>query len=185
MKDHLYESRGVLWLDALVRDIGYTLRGIRRSPGFAALAVGTLALGIGANTAIFSVVHAVLLRPLPYEGADRIVRIYEEAPGAADDGMRPMGLTKFELGVLRSSSWTLSHAGIYLPSTMTLSGRGEAVRMTGIQMSPALMAMLGVNPAIGRLFGAHEDAPMDRVVILSHQVGISASPRTPASSGDG
>ena len=83
--------------------------------------------------------------------------------------MRPMGLTKFELGVLRSSSWTLSHAGIYLPSTMTLSGRGEAVRMTGIQMSPALMAMLGVNPAIGRLFGAHEDAPMDRVVILSHQ----------------
>ena len=55
----------------------------------------------------------MLLRPLPYEGADRIVRIYEDAPGAPDDGMRPMGLTKVELGVLRSSSWTLSHAGIY------------------------------------------------------------------------
>ena len=145
------------------------LRGVYRNPGFAALAILTLALGIGVNTAVFSVVHAVLLRPLPYKGADRIVRIYEDAPGAPDRGMRPVGFTKVELEFLRRSSWALTHAGIYLPSTMTLSGGGGAVRLNGMQISPALIAMLDVRPAIGRIFGPHEDAPMDRVVILSHR----------------
>jgi putative ABC transport system permease protein len=167
VQEQFYESRRILWLDAMWRDGGDTLRGIRRNPGFAGLVIMTLAFGIGANTAIFSVIHAVLLRPFPYDGADRIVRIYEDAPGAPDGGMRPIGLTKDELDTLRSSSRTLSHAGIYLPSTMTLSGSGEAARLTGMQISPALIAMFRVRPAIGRLFGPREDAPMDRVVILS------------------
>ena len=111
VQEQFYESRRILWLDALWRDGRDTLRGVRRHPGFAGLVIMTLALGIGANTAIFSVIHAVLLRPFPYDGADRIVRIYEDAPGAPDGGMRPIGLTKAELDALRSSSWTLSHAG--------------------------------------------------------------------------
>ncbi|HEY7055483.1 MAG TPA: ABC transporter permease [Vicinamibacterales bacterium] len=166
-QEHFYESRRILWVDALLRDVRHTMRGAQRNPGFAVLAILTLALGIGANTAIFSVVRAVLLRPPPYAGADRIVRIYEEAPGAPD-GMRPLGLTKDELDLLGKSSWTLTHVGIYLPSTMTLSGGGEAVRMTGMQISPELVAMLGVGPALGRIFGPHEDAPMDRLVVLSY-----------------
>ena len=147
VQEQFYESRHILWIDALRRDGRDTLRGVRQNPGFAGLVILTLALGIGANAAIFSVIHAVLLRPFPYDGADRIVRIYEDAPGGPDGGMRPIGLTRTELETLRSASWTLSHAGIYLPSTTTLSGRGEAARLTGTQISPALIAMLGVRPA--------------------------------------
>lgn len=153
--------------DTIWQDLRYAARSLRRTPGFTIAAVVTLALGIGANTAIFSVLHAVVLRPLPYQGANRIVRIYEDAPGAPDSGMRPLGFTRTELELLRRSSFTLTHAGIYLPSTMTLSGSGEAVRLTGMQISPALMSILGVKPAIGRIFEMHEDAPLDRVVILS------------------
>ena len=71
-----------MWLDDLRRDLSYSLRTLRRAPGFTAVVVATLALGIGANTAIFSVVHAVLLRPLPYKDSNQLVRVYENVPGS-------------------------------------------------------------------------------------------------------
>jgi MacB-like periplasmic core domain len=165
-REQFYESRRFIWLDDLGRDVRYALRSLGRNPGFAAIAVITLALGIGANTAIFSVLNAVILRSLPYQDSDRFVRISEEVAGG---DVRPLGLTKLELEMLKASTWTLSHAGVYLPASFTFTTPEQAVRINGIQVSPAIMSMLGVRPLLGRLFEPREDAPIDRVVILSHR----------------
>src|SRR5688572_11599793 len=76
-KEHQRDARSFVWLEDVRQDVRHTLRGLRRTPGFATVAILTLALGIGANTAIFSVINALLLRPLPYDGSDRLVRIAE------------------------------------------------------------------------------------------------------------
>jgi putative ABC transport system permease protein len=167
-RERFYQSRRIMWLDDLRRDVRYALRSLARTPGFTAIAVITLALGIGVNSAIFSVVNAVVLRSMPYKDTARFVRISEEMPAAQGGDIRPVGMTRSELEMLRASSWTLSHAGVYLPATFTLSGRERAVRLNGMQVSPAIMDMLGVKPLFGRIFERREDAPLDRVVILSH-----------------
>src|SRR2546423_1883493 len=80
-KDEVRDARGITWADDFARDIRFSLRALRRTPAFTALALLTFALGIGANTAIFSVVNAVLLRPLPYANPDRLVRVFESLKG--------------------------------------------------------------------------------------------------------
>jgi hypothetical protein len=80
--DRHRDARSLRWLDDAWRDLWYALRAFRREPGFAAVVVVTLALGIGANTAIFSVVHSVLIRPLPYRDSARLARVWENVPGA-------------------------------------------------------------------------------------------------------
>jgi hypothetical protein len=110
-----------IW-ESCVQDATYTIRMVRRSPGFAAVAVVTLALGIGANTAIFSVVNAVLLRPLPYPESEGIVRIFENVmpPGGAGGAPRRMSaLTVSELETFRSHSTTVSGLGVSIPTIRT------------------------------------------------------------------
>jgi predicted permease len=160
------------WLESVGGDLGYALRSFRRTPGFAAVAMATLALGIGANTAIFSVVNAVLLRPLPFPDSDRLVRIVENIPatdGSSVPQPRAIGVTLSDLASFRAQATTLSHVGIYVPSTMMLTGRGEPVRVEASRLSPAVLAMLGVRPAMGRIFEPAEENPgADAVVVLSH-----------------
>jgi putative ABC transport system permease protein len=147
----------------LARDARYAMRLLGRSPGFAATALVTLALGIGANTAIFSVLNAVLLRPLPYAEAERLVTIGERGPtGSAGN----VGYTTFldwrdrshafeEMAVIRS----------WMPTLVT---NGEPERISGMRVSSAFFHMLGVKPAVGRDFTAAEDTPDGwRVVIVS------------------
>jgi putative ABC transport system permease protein len=160
-----------IW-ESFVQDATYTIRMVRRSPGFAAVAVLTLALGIGANTAIFSVVNAVLLRPLPYPESEGIVRIFENVmpPGGAGGAPRRMAaLTVSELESFRSHSKTVSGLGVSIPTIRTLTGGSEAARLVGTRLTPSIFAMLGAHPTLGRPVRAEEGAAgADTVIILSH-----------------
>ena len=160
------------WRDQLRQDLRYALRTLARSPGFAAVAMLTLALGIGANTAVFSVVHAVLLRPLPYADSGRIVRIAEHlAPpdGSSGPTRQVPALTFADVAAFRSQVTTLSQVGVHIPTIRTLTGRAEPVRLIGARVSPDLLTMTGATPVAGRLFHADEDTPgAEAVVILSH-----------------
>ncbi len=175
-KDLHRDARGFVWLDDLRQDLRFTLRLLRRDPAFMTIAVATLALGIGANTAIFSVVNSVLLRPLPYEGSESLVRIAEHlAPSQTGTPLAPRVLiTGAELEALRSGR-TLSHVGRYggRPFSMTLNLPEGGVRLTGEQVSTAVFPMLGARPLLGRFFEDDEMTPgSDAVVILSHDAWL-------------
>ncbi len=160
------------WVAQVGQDARYAVRMLARSPGFSAVAVLTLALGIGATTAIFSVVHAVLLRPLPFSDSDRVVRIFENiatADGAAGGRRRVSPLVASDVAALRSKATSLSHAGVQIPTIRTITSRDEPVRLIGVRLSPDLLMMTGTKPLMGRVFASHEDAPgAGAVVILSH-----------------
>jgi len=160
-------------LEQGLQDLFYALRTLRRTPGFSCTAILSLALGIGATAAIFSVLVAVLLRPLPFDDSDRMVRILEHRP--ADAG-RELGYPQqvasvgvSDLPALRSQATTLSHIGGYAGTTMTLTTGDGPIRVPVTRVSPSVLAMLGFAPRLGRLFEPREEtAGLDSSVILSH-----------------
>jgi putative ABC transport system permease protein len=136
-----------------------------KSPGFTAVAVFTLALAIGANTAIFSVVNAVLLRPLPYADPGQLVFIYNNAPGF---GIQKLGLMEAEFLRLRDQARTLERVSLYTSTTITLTGVGEPERVAAGTASGEFFAALGVPMALGRSFKLEEEPRgQGNVVILS------------------
>ena len=166
-------------METFWQDVRQGLRMLARNPGFTAVAIATLALGIGANTAIFSVVNAVLLRPLPYAGSDRLVRVSEEG-GLLRRGGRGGGpggpgggsvITNGTFKDWRESSRTLDGLAAYQPRSYTLTGFGEPVRLRGTAVSTSMFPMLRATPSQGRLFAANEDRPgEDQVAIISEQL---------------
>jgi len=159
------------WLDDLRRDTVLAARMLRRAPGFTTVAILTLALGIGANTAVFSVVNAVLLRSLPYKDPDRLVRIFGSVPAAAGTNgpsRRVPGVRVSDLAELRAQTTTLADVVFYLGASATLTGLDEARKLDGIRIAPEAFPMLGAVPLIGRTFEPREAAAgADGVVILS------------------
>jgi putative ABC transport system permease protein len=154
-------------MDTLVQDVRYALATMRRNRGFAAAAVLTLALGIGATTAVFSVVDGVLLRPLPYPSAERLVRLSEEHPGAASPLRQPM-LSNLTYYAWSAGSRALEHFAAYRFQQYTVGLAGGAARVTGSAVTPSLLTLLGQTPAVGRLFHEGEGAEgNDRFVVLS------------------
>src|SRR5687767_7817920 len=141
-KERTRESWGsVLW-DTVAQDVRYALRTLRRSPGFTVVAVLSLALGIGANTAIFSVVHAVLLRSLPYRDPERLVRIWEAAPQWRTNSHRtPPSPVNF-------LSWSRDHTDLFDAVAASTSGLNQTLTLTGSD-SPA---KLRVDSVSGNLF---------------------------------
>jgi putative ABC transport system permease protein len=160
------EQRGLPMLETLFQDLRFGLRMLRKNPGFSLIAILTLALGIGANTAIFSVVNAVLLRPLPYAAPERLVFIYNSAPGW---GIQKLGLFEAEFLRLRDQARALEQVSLYTSTTLTLTGAGEPERVSSGTASGELFAALGVPPALGRSFKLEEEPRgQGDVVILSH-----------------
>jgi putative ABC transport system permease protein len=172
-KERHRDARSFVWLDDARRDLQYAGRMLRRSPAFTTVAVLTLALGIGANTAIFSVLHAVLLQPLPYNEPARLVRLYENVPAAESPTKRPVrigALDTRELLELRATARSLSHVVTYSRSIVTMLGAGDSTQITGSSVSAGTLSMLGVKPLHGRSFSAAEDAGGgEKVVILSYE----------------
>ena len=158
------------WLDDVRRDVSYAARGLARNPGFAAAAVVTLALGIGATTAVFSVVNAVLLRPLPYPDSDRLVRIVERLPArnANTPPGRRTGMTWTEFSEWRARTTTLSAMAYTVTPPITLMPTSEgSARLTGALVSSNTVGMLGGRALLGRTLDARDDAAGSNVVVLS------------------
>jgi len=154
-------------MDIFIRDVRYTLTMIRRNRGFAAAALLTLAIGIGATTAVFSVVYGVLLRPLPYADPSRLVRLSEEHPGAVSP-LRAAMLSNLTYYAWSAVPRTIEQFAAYRSSAYTVARDGESARVDGADVTPSLFAMLGELPARGRFFrdddAATGSAP---VVVLS------------------
>jgi predicted permease len=138
-------------MSGLLQDVQYGLRILRKNPGFTAAAVLTLALGIGANTAIFSVIDAVLLRPLPYPKAEHIVRVWEQAA----DG-HPMNLADPNFEDFRDQNRTLAGLAEYASGPASVSGGSEPVRVNTAEVSRDFFEVLGVQPFVGRSFAPNE-----------------------------
>ena len=157
------EVRPALLEDA-ARDLRHGLRVLRRAPGFAAAALITLALGIGATSAIFSVVRTVMLEPLPYRDPDRLVTIWEtNRGGQARNVIAPANFVAW-----RERAQTLAHLGMVEPASLPIMVDGQPLQASGGKMTSDVFLALGVQPAIGRAYTAAEDAG-NTVIVLSHE----------------
>jgi len=155
-------------MNRLLQDLSYAIRQFRKNPGFSAVAVLTLALGLGANSAIFSVVDAVLLRPLPFHSPNRLVEVKPTEPGRRDD----IGVSYPTFLDWRAQNHVFDGLSVYRQDDFTLTGRGEPAHLVGAVVSANLFSVLGVHPAIGREFVPDEDKPSatGMPVMLSHSL---------------
>jgi putative ABC transport system permease protein len=160
------EARGISWVDELVQDVKYGLRGLVKNPGYAALAVVTLGLGIGANTAIFSVINGVLLKPLPYEHGDRLVVVRQSAPLS---GQNTVGVAIAEYFDYREQAAVFDGLVEYHQMNFDLLNRGEPDRVSTGVVSHNFFDLLGIQPVLGRTFVESDDQPgAEAVLVLSH-----------------
>jgi putative ABC transport system permease protein len=150
-------------MQTLLQDLRYALRVLLRSPGFTAIAVLTLALGIGANTAIFSVVNAVVLRPLPYPQPERLVRCTWLLGNDDSDAVTAL---VFEYWKDHSQAFDAVFGYSGINSGFNLSGGAEPQRVSGLQVSEGFFRVLGMSPAIGRGFTPEEDRPGGPLVVI-------------------
>src|SRR5579871_6323619 len=143
-------------MDTLLQDIRYGLRMLVKKPTFTIVAVLTLALGVGANTAIFSIVDTVLLRSLPYRDPDRLVRIFFNEPGV---GLRDVRFSKPELDDLQTRAGVFEDVSPIFEGSEVLTGIEQPERVEGVNGSFSYFSLLGVTPQIGRLFGPQDFVP--------------------------
>src|SRR5262245_20266057 len=148
-------------IETVIQDLRYAVRALRRNPGFACVAVLTLALGIGANTAVFSLIDGILLARLPYPAPEQLVGITGFYPGGAFAAMR-QEVTSLDVATYAEGK------------TFTLKGDREPERVSGARVSAELFSILGVKPGLGRWFREGEDAtPRDRSIVLSHDLWVT------------
>ena len=168
VKEDCREERRGFWLETLWADVRYALRILRKNPGFAAIAILTLALGIGANTAIFSVVYAVLFKPLPYANPQQLVVVFSAKP---QEGIAMTGVSYPNFEELRAQNHVFSELAANQQHDLTLTGRGEPFVVTTGVVTPEVFALLAQAPLAGRTLvpddGKRGAAP---VVILSENL---------------
>jgi putative ABC transport system permease protein len=160
---------GWVWLETLLQDLRYGLRQLRKSPGFTTVAVVTLALGIGANTAVFSLVDTILLRPLPYRNPSELLLVSETLPQMGGD--TEIGVAAAEYLDYRDRNRSFVQTGAYEAAGFNLTGEGNPLRVNAAAVSASVFSLLGVPPRLGRFFTADEErfggAP---VAVLSYSL---------------
>src|SRR5467141_780788 len=153
-KERYRDQRGIPALETVLQDLRFSVRMLRKNPGFTTVAVITLALGIGANTAVFSVVNAVLLRPLPYREPQQLVRVYTEFP--------TMSLKKFWMSApefldIQREAGSWESIGAWTTTGRNIASTDEPLRVNAALITRGLIEALGVQPARGRNFTPEED----------------------------
>jgi len=159
-----------MMLETFAQDVRHTLRLLRRAPGFTFTALATIALGIGLNTAIFSVAYGVLWRPLPYPDPDRLIMI--TSAQQTQTGVKTFTTwSPVSYEAIRQGVTTLDHLAAYTSNDAQLTGRGEALQVAALDVSPNFFTMLGITPARGRTFLTGASAPDDdRAAIVSDRL---------------
>jgi putative ABC transport system permease protein len=153
-------------MESLLQDLRYGIRSLLKRPGFTAVAVITLALGIGANTTLFSFVNGILLRPLPYKDPGQLVVLDENAP---KQGIKSFGVSYPNFVDWREQNHVFQDVAIYQANTYTLVGAGDPEQLPGARISQGLFEVLGVAPELGRTITADEDRPeTNSTVLISH-----------------
>lgn len=155
-------------MDSLIKDIRFGIRGLMKRPAFTAIAVITLALGIGANSAIFSVVNAVLLRPLPFEDPDRLMVLWERRENS---GRANLPLSGHEYAAFKERTTSFEALSLIQPNAYNLTGRGDPAMVDVGEVSTEYFAVVGVPPLLGRTFAPGEDQQGGaKVVVLGHKL---------------
>ena len=166
-KEECREARGVKRIESLLADLRYGFCTLRRSPGFTIVSVLTLALGIGANSAIFSMVNALLLHPYNFRNLDALVRVWEDR--GIDEGYDARYIAPADAEDLRSTNDVFEGLATYTVQSFGLGTEGDLQPILGCRVSANFFDVLGSTPAAGRLFGAAEEQPgADQVAILSY-----------------
>jgi putative ABC transport system permease protein len=163
-----YDIRGGGWLETLWQDLRFGARMLMKNPGFTVVAVLTLALGIGANTAIFSVVNAVLLKPLPYHEPDRLVMVWEEASFI---GLHQVTPAPANYADWQAQNQVFDEMAALESRTFNLTGDGEPKKVSASGVTASLFPLLGVKPVMGRSFLPADEQPgASKVAIISHRL---------------
>jgi len=155
-------------LGSLVLDIRHALRQLRKSPGFSLTAILTLAFGIGATTAIFSIVEGVLLRPLPFPNQARLATLGDRLEGV-EYGADSPGVTPNGIRIYMRDTRAFSNLGGYQTSTYELSGLGTPAQINAARLTASMFPVLSVSPLMGRAFTQEEDDGSQQVALLSYQ----------------
>jgi len=175
IKETYRDARGIPFVESLIQDLRYAARVLRKSPGFTTVAVLTLALGIGANTAIFSVVNSVVLKPLPYAAPERLARLYSEFPGFPGGGLHKFWISPPEFLDLRRETTSWESLDAWTGATANLAGGAEPVRVTECILSGGLLPTLGVQPALGRFLTPQDDTKAaNPATVIAHGLWLRA-----------
>ena len=169
IKEAVHEQRGLPFIESLLQDLHFAARMLRKNAGFTAAAVLTLALAIGANTAIFSVAYGVLLKPLPYLRPDRVVQVLADPRGQSLPGIY---LSSGEYRAIKDGARSFADLGTYLENgCCTVAAETGVENIRGTRVSPEFFSVLGVRPIMGRLFFSTDVQPgNDRVVVISYRL---------------
>jgi putative ABC transport system permease protein len=156
------------FIEGLLRDVRHAFRMFRMNPGFSATAILSLALGIGANTAIFSVVNAVIIRPLPYKDPESLVGVFNSGV-IQGETFNDLGLAPGMYAGLKDNSQTFQEFGVWEPGMATVTGIGDPEQIKTVRMTEGVLPALGAQPFLGRRFSTDDDTPgTPETVILSH-----------------
>jgi predicted permease len=170
VKEDCRRARGTGFVETSLQDVRYGLRAMVRNPTFFGIAALTLALGVGASTAIFSLVNTILLRPLPYPNADRIVMLWRKGPLAVI-GTDVFPWNPRELRILLQTSTSFQNVGAFKKDSFNLTGTETPALLEGVRANAGLFRALGVSPILGRYFSDEDDSVgHDSVVVLSNRL---------------
>jgi predicted permease len=166
MKEMYRERRTFALVETTAQDLRYAVRTLRKSPGFTMTAVAVLALAIGANTAMFSVLNAVLLRPLPYRSPEQLAMLWTEDP---TQNFREGRSALWDVEQWRSQNQSFADMATFDAMNTTLTGADGVEQILGASISPNLLPLLGVRPTLGRSFSTEEAEQQQRLVLISHR----------------